>query len=144
MMNPPISFVTLGVRDLEKMTDFYQNILGWATETPQEGVTFFKMNTGLIFALFGEKDLAEDIGLGDSGWSDQNSYKNLTLALNFDSVAAVDAYVEQLIQKGVCIQKMPETVFWGGYRGYFADPEDNYWEIAYNPFMTVPVVAPKN
>lgn len=135
LMNPSISFITIGVRDLEKMARFYQKVLGLEMEKEQEGVAFFKMNAGLTFALFKEQDLAEDIGLGSEGWSDQNAYKNMTLAFNFDSKEAVDLYFEQLIAKGVTIQRMPEPVFWGGYRGYFADPEDNYWEVAYNPFL---------
>ena len=133
--NPKISFITLGVKDLTKMTHFYKEVLGWHMEKEQEGVSFFKMATGVIFALFGEAALAEDIGLSDYNPLNTNEFKRMSLAMNFDSIIKVDAFFAVLKQKGVFIQKAPQTVFWGGYSGYFKDPEGNYWEVAYNPFL---------
>ena len=135
MANPHISFVTIGVKDLERMSVFYRDTLGWQMEKEEQGVRFFKMNPGLILALFGEQDLAEDIGLKDWRPDDQDSFKRMSLAINLPSKEAVDSYFELLQNKGVTIQKAPQSVFWGGYNGYFKDPEDNYWEVAYNPFL---------
>lgn len=134
-MNPQISFITLGVKDLDLLTRFYRDTLGWQMEKEQEGVRFFKMNAGLIFALFGEVDLAADIGLDGYQPAPRGSFKRMSLAINFDSITKVDAFFAFLKERGVSIQKEPETVFWGGYSGYFKDPEDNYWEIAYNPYL---------
>lgn len=134
-MNPQISFITLGVKDLDLLTRFYRDTLGWQMEKEQEGVRFFKMNAGLIFALFGEADLAGDIGLDDYQPAPPGSFKRMSLAINFDSITKVDAFFAFLKERGVSIQKEPKTVFWGGYSGYFKDPEDNYWEIAYNPYL---------
>ena len=134
-MNPNISFITLGVKDLDKMTAFYKDTLGWTMEKQQEGVRFFKMNSGLIFALFPEASLAEDIGLESTQMPATDEFKRMSLAINFDSITKVDAFIASIKQKGVEIKKEPQTVFWGGYSGYFADPERNYWEVAYNPFL---------
>jgi len=134
-MNPQISFITLGVQDLDLMTRFYRDTLGWQMEKQEEGVRFFKMNPGLIFALFGEADLASDIGLKNYQLQPPGSFKRMSLAMNFDSMAKVDVFFATLKQKGVLIQKEPQTVFWGGYSGYFMDPEGNFWEVAYNPFL---------
>ncbi|SEA16869.1 hypothetical protein SAMN05192529_109150 [Arachidicoccus rhizosphaerae] len=133
--NPGISFITLGVKDLENMTHFYKEVLGWQMEKQQPGVRFFKMASGIVFALFGQSDLAEDIGIDDFNTLGASTFKRMTLAINFDSIIKVDAFFAVLKQKGVVIQKAPQTVFWGGYSGYFKDPEDNYWEVAYNPFL---------
>jgi uncharacterized glyoxalase superfamily protein PhnB len=133
--NPKISFITLGVKNLAIMTRFYRDVLGWQMEKEQEGVSFFKMNGGTVFALFSAEDLAKDIGLKSDQVAADNSFKKMSLALNFDSIIKVDAFFAFLKQKGVYIQKAPQTVFWGGYSGYFKDPEDNYWEVAYNPFL---------
>lgn len=133
--NPKISFITLGVKNLAIMTRFYRDVLGWQMEKEQEGVSFFKMNGGTVFALFGADDLAKDIGLTSDHIAVDNTFKKMSLALNFDSIIKVDAFFSFLKQKGVYIQKTPQTVFWGGYSGYFKDPEENYWEVAYNPFL---------
>lgn len=130
-MNPAINFITIGVADLEKMRSFYQETLGWLAAKEEDGIAFFKMNNGLIFALYPEQALAEDIGtVGVSV-----GYKNFALAINLPSQQDVDDFFQMLTNKKVTIQKMPEPVFWGGYRGYFADPENNFWEVAYNPFI---------
>jgi len=126
-----ISFITIGVKDLDKMKSFYKDVLGWQPEKDEDGIAFFKMDNGLIFALFPENNLAEDIGTAHVS----AEYKNFALAINLASEKEVDDFFEVLISKKVTIPKMPEPVFWGGYRGYFADPENNFWEVAYNPFI---------
>ena len=130
-MNPNINFITIGVKDLGKMKHFYKEILGWKTDNDEEGIVFFKMHNGLMFGLYPENDLAEDIGVEQVS----AEYKNFSLAINLPSQKEVDDFFQILIEKNIVIQKMPEPVFWGGYRGYFADPENNYWEVAYNPFI---------
>lgn len=130
-MNPAINFITIGVRNLETMRAFYKEALGWQAEKDEDGIAFFKMGNGLIFALYPEQALAEDIGTTDIS----AGYKKFALAINLPSQQDVDDFFQTLIDKKVTIQKMPEPVFWGGYRGYFADPENNFWEVAYNPFI---------
>ncbi|AYD47030.1 VOC family protein [Arachidicoccus soli] len=130
-MNPAISFITIGVNDLQKMKSFYKDVLGWQTTKDEEGIAFFKMNEGLIFSLFPENELAKDIGIINTS----SEYKNFSLAINLPTQKEVDDFFQMLIEKNVTIQKMPELVLWGGYRGYFADPENNFWEVAYNPFL---------
>lgn len=135
--NPSIRYITIGVRDLEQMTRFYRETLGWKIKKEQTGISFFEMEGGLQFALYGADALAEDMHLDCSGMPelDPLAYKNMSLALNLGSEEEVDDYFDELMDAGVRVQRMPEKVFWGGYRGYFADPENNYWEVAYNPFL---------
>ncbi|MDE1193298.1 MAG: VOC family protein [Arachidicoccus sp.] len=129
--NPGISFITIGVKNLELMRAFYKEKLGWAAEKDEDGIAFFKMNNGLILALFPEEELAKDIGIANA----PIDYKHFSLAINLPSKQEVDSFFEILLLKKISIQKMPESVFWGGYRGYFSDPENNFWEVAYNPFL---------
>lgn len=123
-----LSFITLGVDNLPKMTAFYQDILGRELMKASAEVAFFRLSDCTL-ALFPADKLAEDIGVTNDGVG----FKRFALALNFESETAVDAVCQSLAEKGVNIVKPPEKVPWGGYRGYFADPENNYWEIAYNP-----------
>ena len=129
-MKQKLNFITIGVKDLEKMRNFYSNILGWIPLKVSDGIVFFKMN-GSILALFPENELAADIGIENDG----TGFKRFTLAINFGSEKEVDEQFEILDARKVKIIKPPAKVFWGGYSGYFADPENNYWELAYNPFL---------
>lgn len=130
-MNPAINFITIGVKNLELMRKFYTETLGWQAEEDEDGIAFFKMNNGIMFALYPQGALAEDVGTTHVS----ADYKNFTLAINLSSQQAVDDFFQSIMKKKVTIQRMPEKVFWGGYRGYFADPENNFWEVAYNPFL---------
>lgn len=125
-----LSFLTIGVRDLDAMKNWYNTIFGWEPMKQEGDIVFYKMN-GLIFALFPFEELAKDIGVSSEG----NGFKKFTLAINLSSEAAIDNQFEEFRKKGVTIVKPPEKVFWGGYSGYIADPENNYWEFAYNPFL---------
>lgn len=129
-MQQRISFFTIGVSDLNAMRDFYKEKFGWMPMKDSDGIVFFKLN-GFIFGLYPKEELAEDIGVKEDG----KGFKRFTMAINLDSEKAVDTLFEALKKKGVKIIKAPEKVFWGGYRGYVADIEDNYWEFAYNPFL---------
>lgn len=130
-MNPAINFITIGVKDLKVTSAFYKQVLGWQPHEEQDDITFFKMGHGLTLALYPQDALAEDIGTSGVCMG----YKNFALAINLPSQQDVDVFFQALIDKRVTIHRMPEPVFWGGYRGYFADPENNCWEVAYNPFL---------
>lgn len=123
-----VTLITLGVADLAKAKAFYA-ALGWRENGAQEGVAFYQMH-GAVLALFGRADLAADQGrpgepLGTGA---------MTLAQNFASEAEVDAAWQEALAAGAAPLKKPEKVFWGGYSGYYADPDGHVWEIAMNPF----------
>ena len=131
-MEQRLNFITLGVRDLATMRDFYMNTFGWKPEHDADGIVFFKLN-GFMFALYPDHELAEDIGVTLNG----SGFKRSSLSINYTSEAEVDNAFQTLTGNGAKSVKRPEKVFWGGYRGYIADPEDNYWELAYNPFLAL-------
>jgi uncharacterized protein len=130
-IRPVLSLVTLGVTDVRRSTAFYQ-ALGWplsSASVPGE-VSFFRTAGGLL-GLFGVDSLAEDsrqetIVLGPG-------YRGFSLAINLASPAEVDAAVADAVAAGGTVLKAPEEVFWGGYSGYFADPDGHAWEVAHNP-----------
>jgi uncharacterized protein len=125
-----LTLVTLGVADVAASRRFYE-ALGFRTSgDDQDGVAFFDMN-GALLALFGRKDLAEDAAVDvESG----GECSRMSLAINLDSEAAVDAAMAFAAEKGGRVTQPARKVFWGGYAGYFADPDGFLWEIAYNPF----------
>ena len=131
-MKQHLHIITLGVQDLETSKKFYSETLGWKISRPQEGIAFFQAG-GVVLALFPREDLAKD-ALVDSTGLDHDS-AGFTLAYNAGSEAEVDEIINELRSKGVKIVKEPQKVFWGGYSSYFADPDDNRWEVAYNPFF---------
>ena len=123
-----VTLITLGVADLAAAKAFYAR-LGWREHGAQEGVAFYQMQ-GQVLALFGRADLAADQGragavLGTGA---------VTLAQNFASEAEVDAAFAEALAAGAVALKVPEKVFWGGYSGYWADPDGHVWEVAMNPF----------
>ncbi|MEZ5811683.1 MAG: VOC family protein [Rhizobiaceae bacterium] len=124
-----ISLVTLGVADLARSTEFYER-LGW-TKSPasQDSVTFIKLK-GTVLGLFSRASLAEDAGVEDS----KPGFSGVTLAHNLSSEAEVDEAYNFALSCGATAVKKPEKVFWGGYSGYFADPDGHLWEVAHNPF----------
>lgn len=129
-MEQRLTFITLGVEDLESMKHFYTHVFGWQTLKDDHGIVFFRLN-GFILGLYPGVELAEDISVKPQG----EGFKRFSLAVNFGSEKMVDEVFADLEQKGARVICKPEKVFWGGYRGYIADPEDNYWEIACNPFL---------
>ncbi|CAM0553804.1 VOC family protein [Vreelandella sp. 2A-K22] len=131
-MKPKISLITLGVHDLQRAIRFYREGLGLPEhETDSDEVAFFKME-GAWLSLFPREALSRDIGIADDAPS---GFSGITLAHNVASQAAVDQVLEQAVAAGAELIKPGEEVFWGGYSGYFRDPEGHYWEVAYNPFM---------
>lgn len=130
-MEQRLTLITIGVSDIVKMRRFYEDVFGWKpTESSNDNITFFQLN-GIQFALFGKEDLAEDANLD----KDSTVFKPFTLAHNLPSEEEVDRLFEELVQKGASVTKKPEKTPWGGYSGYIADPENNLWEIAWNPYM---------
>ena len=123
-----ITLVTLGVTDLARSRAFYA-ALGWEAHTAQEGVVFIQL-AGQVLALFGLDDLAKDQGVPAAGLGKGA----LTLARNLATEAEVDAAFALALSAGAAPIKPPEKVFWGGYSGYFADPDGHVWELAMNPF----------
>ncbi len=127
---PRITMITLGVADVAASTAFYER-LGFArSSASNDDVTFFRMK-GTVLGLFGRKPLAEDAGMDDAG----SGFRAVTIAHNLNSPAEVDAAFAHALSCGAAPVKKPEEVFWGGYSGYFADPDGHLWELAHNPFM---------
>lgn len=128
-MNPQrVTLITLGVADLAASKAFYAR-LGWREHGAQEGVAFYQMH-GQALALFGLSDLAADQGRARA----RLGTGAVTLAQNFATEAEVDAAFAAAIAAGATALKHPEKVFWGGYSGYWADPDGHVWEVAMNPF----------
>ena len=129
MIPPRVTLITLGVKNLTEARAFYAR-LGWVeSKQRQPAVAFFQMN-GMALGLFGLSDLAADQGRPDTPLGTGA----ITLAQNFATEAEVDAAYAAALAAGGTALKAPEKVFWGGYSGYWADPEGHVWEVAMNPF----------
>jgi catechol 2,3-dioxygenase-like lactoylglutathione lyase family enzyme len=130
-MEQRLSLVTLGVADLERSLRFYEG-LGWRRANQHAEVVFFQLG-GMVLGLFGRKSLAADAGLSDEG----KGFRAVTLAYNARSRAEVDAVLAEATAAGAMLLKPAEDVFWGGYSGYFSDPDGHLWEVAWNPGWTI-------
>lgn len=144
-MNPQrITLITLGVDDLDRARAFYAR-LGWQPAELAEGVVFYQLH-GQALALFGRADLAADQGRPGASLG-QGA---VTLAQNFATRDQVDTAFAAALAAGAKALKAPQEVFWGGYSGYWADPDGHVWEMAMNPFwpldgaghLTLPQPAP--
>jgi catechol 2,3-dioxygenase-like lactoylglutathione lyase family enzyme len=124
-----LSVITLGVKNLEESLKFYRDGLGWEAQTENEGIVFFQLN-GMIFALFPKDELAKDATIDPAG----SGFPGFTVAYCARSEQDVDDIMAQAARIGARIVKPAEKVFWGGYSGYFADPAEYLWEVAFNPF----------
>ncbi|MDR0808301.1 MAG: VOC family protein [Gemmobacter sp.] len=124
-----VTLITLGVADLAAARAFYGR-LGWQEHGPSEpGITFFQIN-GMALALFSRENLAADQGRA----GEPLGTGAMTLAQNFATEAEVDAAYAAALAAGATELKAPAKVFWGGYSGYWADPDGHVWELAMNPF----------
>ena len=131
-MRPRVSLITLGVQDLARARQFYESGLGWkVSSASNDHVVFIQLAGGAGLGLFSCKSLAEDANLSEAG----TGFSGITLAQNFESKEAVDRAMDLAITAGGKLLKKPQDVFWGGYSGYFADPEGHIWELAWNPFF---------
>lgn len=129
-MQQSISFITLGVGDLARSRAFYR-ALGWkesSASKPQ--IAFFQTGT-VVFGLFQRDALAEDANVPSAG----SGFQGFTLAHNVESEEAVSKTLEHAITAGARLTRPAEKVFWGGFRGYFADPDGFLWEVCCNPFF---------
>ncbi len=131
-MEQRISVVTLGVSDLVRSRRFYEEGLGWRRSTDDEGIVFYQLN-GSVLALFPRDRLAEDAHVPDAG----SGFGGITLAYCTGSIEEVDAELARAEQAGAEILKPAAETFWGGYSGYFADPDGFAWEVAWNPYWTL-------
>ncbi len=130
-MQPRLSFVTLGVADVERARLFYETLGFKASSASQKGhVTFFDAG-GIVLSLFGRDALATDASVADS----RPGFSGIALAHNCASEAEVDAVLAEAVAAGAKLLKAGQTAFWGGYTGYFADPDGHLWEVAFNPFF---------
>jgi catechol 2,3-dioxygenase-like lactoylglutathione lyase family enzyme len=128
-----MTILGLGVSNLETSNHFYENIFGWKKlDSSNEFISFFKLN-GVLLSLYPREKLAEDATISPEG----SGFKSFSIAYNTRSENEVDELISELKSKGVKIIKEPEKVFWGGYSSYIADPDDNLWEIAFNPFLSL-------
>jgi uncharacterized protein len=132
-LKPRINFVTFGVVNMAKMRAFYERLGLVASSASNPNVTFFDAN-GIVLALFGYHDLAEDAGVKAGPVPD---FRGVGVAWNGTSEENVDRIMAHAKAAGATIVKKAIKVFWGGYSGYFADPEGHLWEVAFNPFMPI-------
>ncbi|HPF24767.1 MAG TPA: VOC family protein [Hyphomonas sp.] len=124
-----ITLVTLGVADVQVSAAFYEKLGLKRARASQDAVVFFDMG-GVALGLFGREPLAEDAGVPAAG----EGFRAVTLAWNQPNEEAVDDAIIRAVESGGQLVKAAKKVFWGGYSGYFADPDGHLWEVAYNPF----------
>jgi predicted lactoylglutathione lyase len=129
---PRLSLVTLGVGDLARSRAFYEALGLVASPQSQGDVVFFQLE-GVVLAVFPRHLLAEDAKIPGEG----SGFSGITLAQNLASPEEVDAAFAHALACGAKPCKAPEKVFWGGYSGYFADPDGHLWEVAHNPFFAM-------
>jgi catechol 2,3-dioxygenase-like lactoylglutathione lyase family enzyme len=132
-MEPRITLITLGVSDLPRAVRFYRDGLGWPTTYEEGGpVAFFNTN-GTRLGLYPTEHLAADISPDVP--SSRSGFSGITLAHNVRSKEEADAVMKLAEQAGGKIVKPAQDAFWGGYSGYFTDPDGHYWEVAWNPIL---------
>jgi catechol 2,3-dioxygenase-like lactoylglutathione lyase family enzyme len=132
MMEQRVSLITLGVSNLDRSREFYER-LGWRRSMVKaEGVIFFQTG-GMALALYPRSDLAKDANLNPEG----RGFPGITLAYNARSRDEVDSVLSQAVAAGATLLKAAREAFWGGYSGYFSDPDDFPWEVAWNPSFPI-------
>ena len=131
-MKPRISMITLGVRDLAVSVRFYEGGLGFPRMDSPPEVAFFALNSTWL-GLYGREALAADAKVSPEG----SGFESFALAHNVCSVSEVDEVMSGALEAGATLVKKPERVFWGGYSGYFKDPDGHLWEVAHNPHFWV-------
>ena len=134
-MKPHVSLLTLAVDNLERAVDFYRDGLGFetkgivGTEFENGAVAFFNLQSGLKLALWPRKSLAADSGLTPQA----PCALEMSIGHNVASQAEVNAVMQQALLAGATIVKAAQPTFYGGYAGYFQDPDGHLWEVAFNP-----------
>lgn len=128
-----VSVITVGVSDLAGMIRFYTDVLGFEDRGVKGEVAFFNAG-GIVIGLWDNSKLADDAGMAAAN---SDGFKGFALAFNARSAEEVDEIFGRLERASTRISKPPHKTYWGGYSGYFADPEGNAWEVAYNPFWPI-------
>jgi catechol 2,3-dioxygenase-like lactoylglutathione lyase family enzyme len=131
-MEQRLSLVTLGVADLTRACQFYEDGLGWTRGNAHPEVAFYQLG-GMVLALWARAALAQDAGIPEAG----SGFRGIALAYNARSRAEVDAVLAEAAAAGATIVKPAADTSWGGYAGYFADPDGHLWEVAWNPEWTL-------
>ena len=134
-MEQRLTMVTLGVEDLERATAFYEDVVGWKSTPSPDGISFFDLG-GVVFSLYPHRDLVKEMNGVDDG-THNTHYQGFALAHNARSKEEVDSIFSRLRARGAAIIKEAEEAFWGGYSGYFSDPDGHLWEVAYNPYWVI-------
>lgn len=130
-MDQRLTIVTLGVGNLDRSRAFYLDGLGWSeVDQPSEEIVFIQMS-GMVLGLYPIDALAEDIGISPPA---APTMGGVTLAYNTSSEAETDEALATAVGAGARLIKPAQKVFWGGYSGYFADPDNHLWEVAFNPY----------
>ena len=133
-MEQRVSIITLGVTDLDRSRQFYERI-GWRCSVAKsEGIVFFQSG-GMAVALYPREELAKDANVAPDG----TGFQGVTLAYNARNRAEVDSVLADAVAAGAKLLKPAQEAFWGGYSGYFSDPDGFLWEVAWNP--TFPISA---
>ncbi len=136
-MDQRLSIVTLGVTSVPAARRFYEK-LGWTASSASQGaeIAFFQLN-GMALALFGRSALMTDMALAVDAAvpAAKPGFSGVTLAQNLRGPEAVDELFARALAAGATALKRPEPTHWGGYSGYFADPDGHVWEVAHNPFF---------
>tara|TARA_Y100001960_G_scaffold317751_1_gene386529 strand:- start:2442 stop:2870 length:429 start_codon:yes stop_codon:yes gene_type:complete len=127
-MEPRVSIITLGVESLERSFQFYSKLGFQSSKSPEDGIIFFKTG-GVCLALYPLAALAEDVSPDMN--SKRQGFSGVTLAHNTRSKQEVDDILALAVDAGATLEKQAQDVFWGGYSGYFSDPDGYLWEVAY-------------
>jgi len=130
-VEPRLSIITLGITDMKRARAFYETLGFTASSASNDDVTFFHAG-GMVLGLYGRKALADDakVAAGNAA-----GFSGIAIAHNCRSEADVDEVLTQAELAGAKITKPAEKAFWGGYSGYFSDPDNHLWEVAFNPFF---------
>ncbi|HAD08465.1 MAG TPA: glyoxalase [Porticoccaceae bacterium] len=131
-MKPRISMITLGVRDMKVAINFYQQGLGFPRLDSPPEVAFFNLH-GTWLGLYGREALADDAQVTAAG----SGFEGFSLSHNVMSEDEVDGAMAEALKAGATLVKKPQKTSWGGYSGYFKDPDGHLWEVAYNPLLWV-------
>jgi uncharacterized protein len=130
MLEPRVTIITLGVADVANARAFYEHLGFKASNASQDSICFMQLG-GLVLSLYSRASLAEDAHVANT----PPGFSGVTLAHNCRSEADVDAVLAHAVSCGGTLKKPAQKVFWGGYSGYFSDPDGHLWEVAHNPFL---------